>query len=670
MTPRFLILLLIVCVTFGPAAFAQNTEVNVASPKWGTEVTASSLALDVWSPSNAVDGKWSNFNDMWCSATEMGASHWLVLKFTEPLRIHKVIIRHAGVFADGRKYNTADFRLQRADSMDGLWVDLVPPVTGNEQNVTTHTFAAVPIHFLRLFITKGESSSNFTARIYEIEAYADLGSLPQRFRTASGSEKSNAPGKPALVVSPTAKYRRSGGRVEELVYVQFPGRLPQATTKLELRVGNLAVVHLGAWDGKGKMACWLPVPDKTSRVDITLSSGSLPSHHEIAGTSIELSRLPYFATGIVDVIPAAHNDIAELYTDDGTFAQRAQVQIGPALDLMKVNKDYRFSMECTLYLMDYLRRHPEKKEEMRERIKEGRFEWGGTFNEPIEQLFAGESLVRQVYFGRKWLKKTFPGCDTHIAMNADPPQYALQMSQILHKAGIKDLMLWRGFNEGFFNMASPDGSKVSVFDFGEFWNRPGWIKAEGQYMYNTAVKETDNYFTGIGNDMSLNLKSWGREYEEKGLPPEFPLVDWFDYQAPVVYDHVMKARNEVAKELAVAAQGKETIYPSLRYSTFTELMDRVAQAKPKINTYTGSRPIPWYYDQGPGHHLAITAGREAVVLLTAAEKFATIDALLSGDFQSYPAQALSDAWEAQIYTDHGWGGDRELAASLRDLSSL
>ena len=102
-----------------------------------------------------MDGKWSNFNDMWCSATEMGASHWLVLKFTEPLRIHKVIIRHAGVFADGRKYNTADFRLQRADSMDGLWVDLVPPVTGNEQNVTTHTFAAVPIHFCDSLLPKG-----------------------------------------------------------------------------------------------------------------------------------------------------------------------------------------------------------------------------------------------------------------------------------------------------------------------------------------------------------------------------------------------------------------------------------------------------------------------------------------------------------------------------------
>ena len=43
-------------------------------------------------------------------------------------------------------------------------------------------------------------------------------------------------------------------------------------------------------------------------------------------------------------------------------------------------------------------------------------------------------------------------------------------------------------------------------------------------------------------------------------------------------------------------------------------------------------------------------------MLTMAEKFSTIDALTDKTFANYPSERLTDAWEAKIYPDHGWGG--------------
>ncbi|MCL5099006.1 MAG: hypothetical protein M1608_16025 [Candidatus Omnitrophica bacterium] len=230
-------------------------------------------------------------------------------------------------------------------------------------------------------------------------------------------------------------------------------------------------------------------------------------------------------------------------------------------------------------------------------------------------------------------------------MNADVPQRALQMSQILHEAGIEYMTLWRGFNEGYFHMASPDGSSVLAFDYENFYTRIWKNYARASCFWNVA------------SNLAPELVEWGRAYAEKGYPPEFAIVDWFDYQSPHLHDDVIAARNRTVKRLANLSPAMEILFPPIQYSTFTMILDHVARSGVKLRTYTGSRQCPWYYDQGPGHHWAITARREAVALLTAAEEFSTLDALVSGNMRYYPADELSAAWQAQIYTDHGWGGD-------------
>ena len=92
-------------------------------------------------------------------------------------------------------------------------------------------------------------------------------------------------------------------------------------------------------------------------------------------------------------------------------------------------------MECTAYLMEFLSRHPELRDEMVANMRDRRFTWGASYVECQEVHVGPEKLVRQFYFGRLWLKNTFPGIDTYFYVKTDPPSMTLQMPQILAKPG-------------------------------------------------------------------------------------------------------------------------------------------------------------------------------------------------------------------------------------------
>ena len=79
--------------------------------------------------------------------------------------------------------------------------------------------------------------------------------------------------------------------------------------------------------------------------------------------------------------------------------------------------------------------YPEKKARVIENYKKGKFVWGATFNQPYEGLESGEQLIRQAYYGRKWIKENLPGCDDVTAYNVDIPGRSAQAPQIFAKSG-------------------------------------------------------------------------------------------------------------------------------------------------------------------------------------------------------------------------------------------
>ncbi|HYA49378.1 MAG TPA: hypothetical protein VEG35_06730, partial [Burkholderiales bacterium] len=337
--------------------------------------------------------------------------------------------------------------------------------------------------------------------------------------------------------------------------------------------------------------------------------------------------------GSLSIISSSHQDIAWMDSPEKCIEFRDRNVITPALALLAKDPGYAFTMENMLNLMEYLERHPDRRDEIARFTREGRMEWGATFNQPYESLLSGEQLVREAYFGRRWLKKNFPGCDARVYFNADVPGRSMQMPQVLAKAGIPYLVMSR-YHEGFYRWASPDGTSVLAYSPGHYGNAAAYLNAppaEG------------------AKAVSDKVAKWKDYYAAHGLPPEFPLLNSVDFSQPTDFGGLIRQWNGNPQTVLAAPL-------TMRYSSARRFFEAFDAKTAKLDTITGERPNLWLYIHGPTHHWAISAAREAGALLPAAETFSTLRALVEGSFQDYPAARFEAAWQAAIYPDHGWGG--------------
>ena len=384
----------------------------------------------------------------------------------------------------------------------------------------------------------------------------------------------------------------------------------------------------------GKAWVWLPVIGEPEMIEITARNRKL--NQEQLFTPLVTSDWGYFKEGTFHIISSSHQDIAWMDTPEYCMHERVNEIIAPALDIMKSDKDYYFGMEQALNLKEFVEAHPERKNEVIERYKEGRFTWGATYNQPYEGMQMGEQLIREMYFGKLWIKENFEGVEEETAFNTDVPGRTLQFPQILAKSGVDNLFVSR-MREGFYDWYSPDGSSVLTYTPGNY----GWAAMFYKLFEEDAIEAL--------HKIQNRVKMWSDYYKKHNLPPHFAIVLSNDASGPVDYGHVVKEWNEI-----VAKTGAKI--PTLRHSTVTSFLSEIKQPGAKFENLEGDRPNIWAYIHGPGHHKAITASRKAGRILPSAEIFGTVDALLNKSFDQYPTQRLSKAFEESIYPDHGWGG--------------
>ncbi|MGZ4886909.1 MAG: glycoside hydrolase family 38 N-terminal domain-containing protein [Candidatus Aminicenantales bacterium] len=345
------------------------------------------------------------------------------------------------------------------------------------------------------------------------------------------------------------------------------------------------------------------------------------------------SRTPAPAAGALSIISSSHQDIAWMNSPEKCVEFRDKNVITPALALLAKDPSYAFTMENMLNLMEYLERHPDKRDEITRFTREGRMEWGATFNQPYESLLSGEQLIRETYFGRRWIKKNFTGCDARVYFNPDVPGRSMQMPQILAKAGIPYMVMSR-YHEGYYRWASPDGTSVLAYSPGHYGNAAAYL--------NAAPAEG-------AKAIAEKVAKWKDYHESRSLPPQFPLLNSVDFSQPTDFRPLINLWNG-------SSQGAAGVPLTLQYSSARRFFEALDVKGTRFETITGERPNLWLYIHGPTHHWAISAERQAGRLLPAAETFSTFRALLEGSFKDYPAARFEAAWMAAIYPDHGWGG--------------
>ena len=161
-----------------------------------------------------------------------------------------------------------------------------------------------------------------------------------------------------------------------------------------------------------------------------------------------------------------HIDVAWLWTLAVT-EDKAVRSFSTVLELMKQYPEYIF-MSSQPQLYKYVKKNaPEVYEQIKERVKEGRWETeGGMFVEADCNLTSGESLVRQFLYGKKFFREEF-GKDSEILWLPDVFGYSAALPQIMKKCGIRYFMTtkisWNEFNKmpyDTFMWEGIDGTRI------------------------------------------------------------------------------------------------------------------------------------------------------------------------------------------------------------------
>ena len=144
-----------------------------------------------------------------------------------------------------------------------------------------------------------------------------------------------------------------------------------------------------------------------------------------------------------------HIDCAWLWTLRVT-QDKAVRSFSTVLELMRQYPEYKFMSSQPLLYQFVKKNAPEIYEEIRERVREGRWETeGAMFVEADCNLSSGESLVRQILYGKRFFKKEF-GKDNVVVWLPDVFGYSAALPQIMKKTGIRYFMTtkinWNEFN--------------------------------------------------------------------------------------------------------------------------------------------------------------------------------------------------------------------------------
>ena len=386
---------------------------------------------------------------------------------------------------------------------------------------------------------------------------------------------------------------------------------------------------------------WIPAPFQDAVMEFKAVAGGSSFG---AVRSLQVPAYHFnFDNGVFAFDCTCHNDLGWLDTQEKTADYRSEKIIFPALELLQKYPEFRYSMESTVYLMEFLQRHPEKREEMAAVMRERRFSWGASYIACLEAHVGPEKLARQFYWGRRWLKKNFPGVDTRIYYKVDPPALTLQMPQILAKAGVKYLVQGR-MPFGYYWWQGPDGSTV--------------------FTYATAsIPELDPK----GNEGWLDYAGEREQYYASRKLPHALMFDyWSDYLAPqpdlLPYvreqNLAMKRFAEKWNEHYASEPNKQIHPPRLTFTHCEEFLEEFTKSLPlDITTLSGDWPINWDYYDEPAHRKGLLAGRLAHNRLLSAERIYAGLSLVAG-FQDYPKKTFDEAWLATLWPDHGWGGNR------------
>ncbi|MDF2963122.1 MAG: alpha-mannosidase [Paenibacillus sp.] len=341
-----------------------------------------------------------------------------------------------------------------------------------------------------------------------------------------------------------------------------------------------------------------------------------------------VQQMPKHHAVTVRCIGHTHIDVAWLWRLKHT-REKAARSFSTVLRLMELFPDYVF-LQTMPQLYDYIKTdYPDIYAQIKERVKEGRWEaGGGMWLEADCNLTSGESLVRQLLFGTRFLRKEF-GTECTYLWLPDVFGYSWALPQILRKSGIDTFMTtkisWNQYNRmpnDTFQWRGIDGTEVLTHFITTPDNAGGWL-----YTYNGEV--TAKSVNGI----------W-ETYRDKPVNRELLLAYGYGDGGGGVNREMLELRRRLSELPGVphVTTGRVDEY-------FAGMQQTVAETDQYVHTWDGELYLELHRGTYTSQAYTKRMNRKLELFARETEWLSVVSCLSTDDWSFYGQDKLAEAWK-------------------------
>jgi len=452
-------------------------------------------------------------------------------------------------------------------------------------------------------------------------------------------------GGPVTIIAavPTFLFVEKDGTVLQLVKLEVVSHTreqAEAEVRTETNGGSFEE-SIVVEPGKSELVVKVPHASGPGRFVVSMDNGELSSAsfdwEPARKWTVYVTHLSHFDHGYTDT----HKGVME---KNRLILDRALAYARQTEDWPEDSK-FRWTADAAYPVLDWLSYNPERRAELAELAREGRFEVNAKLAHLCSSVAGWEMLARELYPARLELA---PLLETEpvTAIHTDVPGLTWGDVTVLTGAGVENLLLlpnrmYRGAAKitvtrtpQAFYWAGPDGSRLLAWR-----SRNGY--SEARFLIE------------------------GPEATARQLPRALMELQRSGYELDLVHftrsglDRLTKYEDNAVPRLEVAesirAWNRAFAYPRLVLSTpsmfFRELASRYGDDLPMLS---GDMP-DWWADGSLTDAREEGVSRRTHAVLRQAELWSAVAAMNDADYD-YPAQALNAAHLGNyLFDEHTWG---------------
>lgn len=345
----------------------------------------------------------------------------------------------------------------------------------------------------------------------------------------------------------------------------------------------------------------------------------------------EIDKIDKHSVVNVTCIGHTHIDVAWLWRLKHTREKCAR-SFSTVLRLMERYPEYIF-LQTQPQLYEYVKNdYPELYEAIKQKVKDGNWEVdGGMWLEADCNIPSGESLVRQILVGSRFIKEEF-NKDVEYLWLPDVFGYSWALPQILKKSGIDMFMTtkisWNQYNRmphDTFKWRGIDGSEILThfITTPEPWSQPGsWF-----YTYN-------------GRLTPKTVKGVWDAYTDKGITNDLLVSYGFGDGGGGVNREMLEYRKRLDKMpgLPNVKTGKASEY-------FRCLKEKVEKTDEYVHTWDGELYLEYHRGTYTSQAYTKMMNRKLELLYRETEWLSTLACLTNNDWSLYANNEITKGWK-------------------------